>query len=97
MITRIVKMTFLSGEVKKFLEIFNESSELIGTFDGCHGVKLMQDADNDDIYFTLSEWQSEKHLNIYRSSSLFKNTWAKVKPLFSEKAEAWSLVDTISK
>ncbi len=97
MIIRIVKMTFLSAEINRFLEIFSESSELIGTFDGCHGVKLLRDADNDDVYFTLSEWESEDHLNIYRSSSLFKTTWAKVKPLFSEKAEAWSLVDTISK
>lgn len=88
-------MSFKNEEAAKFIQIFNESAGFIQSFEGCHEVKLMRDTGNDNIYFTLSKWQTEDHLNIYRSSALFKMTWAKVKPLFSEKAEAWSLVETI--
>lgn len=90
-------MSFKAEDIEKFTQIFYESVDLIHAFDGCQGVRLMRDANNGNVYFTLSKWQSEDHLNNYRSSSLFKTTWAKVKPLFAEKAEAWSLVDTIPK
>ncbi len=94
MITRLVKITLQPSEVENFTRIFNASAELIKAFDGCHGVKLMQDGNNTNVYFTVSMWQSENELNAYRSSELFKATWAKVKPLFSEKAEAWSLIES---
>lgn len=87
-------MTFQSGEVENFIEIFRTIAELIERFDGCDSVKLMQDVDNSNVYFTISTWKSVDELNAYRSSELFKTTWAKVKPLFSAKAEAWSLIDS---
>ncbi|MEJ7694884.1 antibiotic biosynthesis monooxygenase family protein [Daejeonella sp.] len=95
MITRIVKLTFRTEDVQHFVQIFTESATLIQSFDGCAGVQLMKDASNQNVYFTLSKWQSEDHLNTYRSSELFKTTWAQVKPMFSEKPEAWSLAETI--
>jgi quinol monooxygenase YgiN len=93
MITRVVKMTFNAADVEKFLEIFKSTEEFIRSFNGCHSVNLLMDAGNENVYFTLSTWRSEGDLNTYRSSALFKETWAKVKPLFSERAEAWSLID----
>lgn len=93
MITRVVKMTFREDEIQRFKQIFAESAALIQSFEGCGEVRLMQDNRNENVYFTLSKWQSEEHLNSYRSSVLFETTWAKVKPLFSEKAKAWSLLD----
>ncbi len=88
-------MSFKIEEINNFLQIFNESAALIKSSNGCYGVQLMQDANNPNIYFTLSKWQNEEYLNVYRSSELFKTTWSKVKPLFSERAEAWSLIDAI--
>jgi len=93
MITRIVKMTFRAEYLTEFIEIFNESATLIASFEGCCSVRLMQDANNENVYFTLSNWQSEDQLNAYRSSLLFKTTWGKIKPMFSDKAQAWSLVE----
>jgi quinol monooxygenase YgiN len=93
MITRVVKMTFREDEIQSFKQIFAESAALIQSFEGCGEVKLMRDVNNKNIFFTLSKWQTEEHLQIYRSSILFKTTWARVKPLFSEKAQAWSLLD----
>lgn len=91
MITRIVKMTFMHQNIDCFKEIFYESRKLITAFDGCMRLELMKDVSNECIFFTISDWQSEEKLNFYRDSYLFKNTWSKVKPLFSERALAWSL------
>lgn len=93
MITRIVRITFRAEEIKQFIRIFDLSVNLIESFEGCLGVELMKDAGNENVFFTLSKWESEDHLNQYRSSALFKSTWAEVKPLFAEKADAWSLID----
>jgi quinol monooxygenase YgiN len=41
---------------------------------------------------TYSHWEDEGALNAYRSSELFSNLWAKIKPKFSKKPEAWSHV-----
>ena len=86
-------MTVREDEIQSFKQIFAESAALIQSFEGCSEVKLMQDISNKNIFFTLSKWQTEEHLHIYRSSLLFKTTWARVKLLFSEKAQAWSLLD----
>lgn len=93
MITRIVKMTLKPENIDGFKQIFYESQKLIKAFDGCIHLELMKDISNECIYFTISHWESVESLNIYRDSYLFKNTWSKVKPLFSEKALAWSLSD----
>ncbi len=94
MITRVVKMTFKPESVQAFKEIFYASQKLICSFDGCNRVDLMMDLNNECVFFTLSYWDSDEDLNSYRQSYLFKNTWSKVKPLFSEKAEAWSLISS---
>ena len=44
-----------------------------------------------DIFFTYSMWDSESSLNKYRESNTFKDIWSKTKPLFSNKAKAWSV------
>ncbi|MCF8452822.1 MAG: antibiotic biosynthesis monooxygenase [Pedobacter sp.] len=94
MITRVVKMTFKPESVQGFKEIFYASQKLIREFEGCNRVDLMRDLNDECVFFTLSYWDSEEDLNSYRQSYLFKNTWSKVKPLFSEKAEAWSLISS---
>lgn len=93
MITRLVKMTFMPEHVPLFKKIFYESQKLILAFEGCMQVELMKDTNKEDVYFTISYWRTEDDLNVYRQSYLFKSTWSKVKPLFSEKAEAWSLMN----
>ena len=91
MITRIVKMTFKSEHINDFQQIFHESQNLIKAFDGCIRLELMKDIEDENTFFTISHWESKEYLDSYRSSYLFKNTWSKVKPLFAEKALAWSL------
>lgn len=92
MITRFVKMSFMPQHVDQFKEIFYKSQKMILDFEGCMKVDLMKDVNNEGVFFTISFWRSEDDLTMYRQSYLFKSTWSKVKPLFSEKAEAWSLI-----
>ena len=91
MILRIVKMTFREEETDTFLQLFNERKHLIRSFEGCLHLELWQETGKKNVYFTYSIWQSEDHLNHYRFSELFRDTWAKTKILFLEKAQAWSV------
>lgn len=92
MIVRIVKMEFEQEKVNTFLDLFNATRDKIANFDGCSRVDLLPSVDKPNLFFTYSIWKSEGHLENYRNSELFKQTWAKTKILFSSKAEAWSLM-----
>lgn len=94
MLVRVVKMHFSPAFIAEFKVLFKSVQPKIATFKGCTGVQLLQDHNNPEIYFTISHWADETHLNAYRDSELFKTTWAAVKPNFKIKAEAWSLLDT---
>ncbi|MBU0696227.1 MAG: antibiotic biosynthesis monooxygenase [Bacteroidetes bacterium] len=91
MMIRLVKMEFEEDKVALFSSIFEKVKPMISKMDGCVDVNLHQDIKNSNIFFTISHWENEAALNVYRDSELFINTWKKVKPLFKNKAEAWSL------
>ncbi|HMO40597.1 MAG TPA: antibiotic biosynthesis monooxygenase [Saprospiraceae bacterium] len=88
MLKRLVKMTFQPDKVNDFIAVFEESKHKIRAMPGCHHLELWRSG---SVFFTYSIWESEQALNHYRYSELFKSTWARTKPLFAEKAEAWSL------
>jgi quinol monooxygenase YgiN len=91
MLVRIVRMTFRPEEVASFLQIFEQSKQLIRSFEGCRHLELHRDADNPAVYYTYSHWLSETHLNAYRDSELFGKTWRATKALFADKPMAFSL------
>lgn len=91
MITRLVKMHFKLENTSEFARLFHDVKLKIEAMEGCLNVELRQDLHQPEIFFTISTWESEKNLENYRKSTLFIDTWQKVKPLFSKKAEAWSL------
>ena len=84
-------MTFIPEHVLDFMKVFNASKQLIRNFEGCMHLELLADKDKPNILFTYSYWNSEKNLEHYRKSELFKTTWAQTKIHFESKAEAWSL------
>lgn len=93
MLIRLVKMQFNADFVKEFQERFKALQPKIAAFKGCSSVQLLQDKNTENhIFFTISHWEDEAHLEDYRRSSLFRETWATVKPNFAAKAEAWSLL-----
>lgn len=93
MIVRIVKMEFEQAKVNTFLDLFHSTSDKIANYDGCMELNLLNSIDKTNVFFTYSIWKSEEHLDNYRNSELFKQTWTKTKAMFSNKPEAWSLVE----
>lgn len=94
MFTRIVKMKFSKVYISTFISNFETIKEKIRSFNGCEYLELYQDKNDSTIFFTYSRWKDTQSLENYRNSELFKGIWSTTKPMFSEKAEAWS-VDTL--
>ena len=84
-------MTFRKDSTDFFKQHFDSISDRIRDFPGCEGLLLMQDREDNRIFFTFSEWRSPEDLEAYRKSELFLSTWKKVKQYFDDKAEAWSV------
>ena len=91
MITRIVRMSFQEEKTEQFLELFENSKEKIRKSQGCLYLSLHQDHHHPHIFYTLSRWQSQSHLDQYRKSDLFKSTWSLTRQLFAGKPQAFSL------
>ena len=91
MLVRIVKMRFRESEIPTFLTNFEQVKEQIRTFPGCQFLELYRDQNDPCIFFTYSYWDTADALDNYRHSALFKGVWAKTKPMFSDKPEAWSV------
>jgi len=85
-------MTFREDAVAAFTALFEERRQLIRDFPGCRHLELWQDAGDARIFFTYSLWESETHLDHYRFSGLFRDTWARTKALFAAKPQAWSVL-----
>jgi heme-degrading monooxygenase HmoA len=94
MIKRIVQMTFEPQHIDTFKVFFEGRKATIKGFEGCIFLELWQDINEPHKFFTHSIWDSEHHLNQYRFSDFFKDTWSQTKAMFAEKAQAWS-VDVI--
>ena len=92
MIKRIVQMTFETQHIATFQQFFEERKRTIQSFDGCAFLELWQDINHPEIFFTHSIWESEHHLNQYRFSEFFKDTWTQTKAMFASKAQAWSVM-----
>jgi len=84
-------MHFTEAGVDEFLQIFNKHKEAIRNFPGCSHLQLLKDAEDETIYTTLSHWDKEESLENYRKSELFGQVWGRVKTLFAERTQAFSL------
>jgi len=84
-------MSFNPSKIDEFLSNFEANKTKIRNFEGCNFLELYRDQNNTTVFFTYSYWDSEVHLENYRHSDLFKSVWAKTKPLFNAKPEAWSV------
>ena len=74
-----------------FLEIFERHKTAIRKVKGCTHLELLKDANYPNVYTTLSHWKKASDLEAYRKAELFQEVWGKVKPLFSARAQAFSL------
>jgi heme-degrading monooxygenase HmoA len=84
-------MHFTDAGVEEFLEIFNQNKTAIRNFPGCSHLQLLKDANDPNTYTTLSYWKDAQSLENYRKSDLFGSVWGRVKTLFAERSQAFSL------
>ena len=84
-------MHFTEAGVEEFLQIFNKNKEAIRNFPGCSHLQLLKDADDSTIFTTLSHWDKVESLDNYRKSELFGQVWGRVKTLFAERTQAFTL------
>jgi len=84
-------MHFKENNVEDFLEIFHANKKSIRHVNGCTHLVLLADMNHPNVYTTLSHWNSADDLEDYRNSVLFKEVWGKVKVLFSDSPQAFSL------
>ncbi len=91
MIIRIVRMHFKEAGIDEFLDLFNHNKEAIRNFPGCSHLQLLKDHNDPTSYTTLSHWDNPASLDNYRNSELFSRVWGRVKTLFSERSQAFSL------
>ncbi|NQW28698.1 MAG: antibiotic biosynthesis monooxygenase [Flammeovirgaceae bacterium] len=92
MLLRIVRMEFKEPHTKEFLALFKKAAPVISSFEGCLKVNVFRDAEQINVVYTNSHWQSVEDLEKYRNSIFFQTTWEKAKKLFSGKPIAYSLV-----
>ena len=91
MLIRIVRMHFTEAGVEEFLQIFEQNKIAIRNFKGCTHLELLKDSDDPNTYTTLSHWDNADFLYQYRKSELFASVWGRVKTLFAERTQAFSL------
>lgn len=96
MFVRIVKMGFQEDKVSAFLDNFEKVKHDIRNFPGNRLLELYRDKADPAVFFTYSYWEKESDLETYRKSTLFCDTWAVTKPMFKQKAEAWSVDKLVS-
>ncbi len=87
---RIVKLSFDSRYTEQFRQLFEERKAMIRHFPGCTYLELWQDRQHPDIFYTYSIWHEASHLEAYRISDLFQDTWNQVKQWFNAPPQAFS-------
>ena len=88
---RTVRMTFRPDRLDAFLgEVFRPSAPKIRAFPGCRHLALWRDARFPNVLTTYSHWDDAEALERYRTSELFRTTWARTTPLFAAAPVAHS-------
>jgi quinol monooxygenase YgiN len=95
MIKRFVKMQFQPQRTDEFIKVFTDNWQHIKAFEGCSHVELLRDTSDPCTFFTFSIWRSDADIENYRNSDLFKRVWGTVKPMFSDRPQAWSVSDVL--
>jgi quinol monooxygenase YgiN len=90
MIVRIVHMHFAPENTEAFLALFDAHRAAIAAQPGCHSLQLVRGLNHRECISTISQWDSQTHLDAYRHSALFGEVWPATKALFSAPPQAES-------
>ncbi len=90
MITRIVELQIQAEQIGAAKKLLEDVAPKVRNMPGCRRLEIMFDIHRKGRVTTYSYWESETNLNEYRDSDVFLVFWKAIKPMFSEKARAWS-------
>jgi len=94
MIKRIVRLTMKDTvSMQAFEDIYERRNPHKKSVKGCLDVKVMRDVNEENVYYTVSTWESNGDLEAYRQSPYFKETWPMVKANLAKRAEAYSMME----
>lgn len=88
-------MTFQKDKTDDFLKWFEEHKNKIKNFEGCLHLELWKDAEQPNIFYTFSIWDSQESIEKYRQSEVFQKVWSYTKTLFQDKPMAFSATQEI--
>ncbi len=91
MIQRVVKLFMYPDHQDAFLDIYKKHISYMANLPEVISLELFEVKNEPGKFMTISTWTSEEGLEKYRKSQYFKDIWAKIKPWFSDKPEAWTL------
>jgi len=91
MIIRIVQMEFRPEAVEQIRSRLVEQAPKVRAFPGCLALALHPDAENPNIFYSVSHWVDKEALEVYRRSALFREFWAELKVHFVQPARAFTL------
>ncbi|MBI4648104.1 MAG: antibiotic biosynthesis monooxygenase [Bacteroidia bacterium] len=94
MITRIVKVSVHDSKIDDFVSFMESVRDHMLAFNGCEHWEVLNDKTNKNIFFSYSIWKSEKELEAYKYSTLYKQIWSTCKQWFTKESQAWT-VDNI--
>jgi len=89
-------MTFQNDGTAEFLRIFDQYQSRIRGAEGCISLALLRDVSDDRVFFTYSQWHSAEYVDRYRQSEVFDEVWPRVKLLFKEPPQAWTVESLVS-
>ncbi len=91
MITRIVRLPIQAEKAEEFLAFFENNYPHIRNFEGCRYLELFREVNFPNIFITYSKWETEQHLELYRKSNFFTQTWTHVKLMLEADPLAFSM------
>jgi quinol monooxygenase YgiN len=89
-------MTFQNDGTAEFLRIFDQYQSRIRGAEGCTSLALLRDTSDARVFFTYSLWEKAEYIDQYRQSEVFGEVWPRVKTLFAEPAQAWSVESIVT-
>lgn len=72
MILVIIKMTALPAKRKEFLQTVQALIQSIRKLKGCLNCYACQDVEDENSFFMIQGWKTQKELNSYLQSNLFE-------------------------
>jgi quinol monooxygenase YgiN len=96
MITRIMKLR-LKSSANEFVEYIDSIRDDISKYYGCHNIEVLNDKEDNKIFFIYSIWKNDKVLNKFRNSDFNREFWNTLLGMSEKRPEVWTVENIFEK